>query len=313
MSHNVKEMFYFGELPWHGLGTKLDSPATSEIAIKAAGLNYEVGLVPMFVKAGKDKYKTVPYGRAVERTDSHELLGMVGNDYQPLQNRNAFGFFDAVVGQKAAMYHTAGALGKGETVWILAKLPGDVHVTDKDNVERYLLLTNSHNGKKSVRIFFTPVRVVCQNTLNLSFSQAHNTMILRHVGNVMDKVEKARQILGIANQFYKEFSEHTVQLVDRQITPAELKEYFGFVVGGIKEAKSPILVNRRDKMLELFEVGKGNQLPKVRGSLWAAVNSVTEYVDHYMDIGTRDRLKTVWFGCGAKMKERAYTGALSLL
>ncbi len=315
MSHNINEgrMFYYGEKPWHDVGVELSKPATAKEAIQAARLDFKVELSPMYYINPVTSNRTeVKFGKVVRRTDNGRLLGMVGNDYKPVQNIEAFSFFDGIVGEGKAIYHTAGALGEGEKIWILVKLPGDIEVTNKDNVEKYLLLTNSHNGRSSLRMYFTPIRVVCQNTLMLSAQHMSNTVNIRHVGSIQGKIDQARQLLGIVNKFYDEFGAITKLLVDRKLTKAELKKYYGGIVfHGVAEKDTPIMRNRLDTLNRLFETGKGNDLPEVRGSLWAAMNAVTEYVDHYQDV--KNRLKNSWFGLGAKMKERAYAGAVSLI
>lgn len=164
-TNNRPAMMYTGEVPWHRLGTRLDEPATAHEAINAAGLDYEVELTRLVTVNDIP----IPHKLAVVREDSHAILGVVGNTYRPVQNRECFGFLDAVVADGSLRYHTAGALGKGERVWMLAKLPDDIRVKNSDDItEKYLLLSNSHDGSSSLRVFFTPIRVVCANTLAIA-------------------------------------------------------------------------------------------------------------------------------------------------
>ncbi len=133
-------MMFVGEVPWHGLGTKLDSPATARETIEAAGLNYEVTLSDMTTTGGIP----IPSRKAVVRTDTNDVLGVVGNSYVPVQNRQAFGFLDAIAAEGGIRYHTAGALRRGERIWLLGKLPGSIRVKNSEDVtEKYLLLSNS--------------------------------------------------------------------------------------------------------------------------------------------------------------------------
>ena len=311
MAHNISEdkIFYFGEKPWHGIGTELDHPATSREAVVAAKLDYVVDRVPVFVEHQGTRVIEDTYANI--NLSNNEVLGVVSDKYKVIQNVEAFDFFDSVVGGGKAIYHTAGALGKGERIWILAKLPNDIKVTNEDNVEKYLLLTNSHDGKTALRMYFTPVRVVCQNTLIMSLSQrSEEGIVIRHVGSVQDKVEEAARLLGISNEFYNSLGEKFNRFVNIKMDKKSLRHYYVKVVYNTdgEPVKTPIMENRISRMTELFETGKGNNRPEVRGSLWTALNSVTEYVDHYRSHrDTNDgKLKNVWFGQGAKIKNRAF-------
>ena len=139
-------MMYSGEIPWHGLGTRLEEPATAREAIRVSGLDYLAELKEIETVDGTP----IPQRKAVVRSDSGDVLGVVGNSYIPVQNRQAFGFLDAVVADGSLRYHTAGAFGKGQRIWMLAKLSGDIRVKNSDDItEKYLLLSNSHDGSSS--------------------------------------------------------------------------------------------------------------------------------------------------------------------
>jgi len=167
MAHNINEgkrVFTVGE-SWHGLGTVVQSEVKSSEAIKLAQLDYNVVKTPLFAND-----KQLDSHVAIIREDTKDILGITTPKYQIVQNIDAFGFFDTVVGDGQAIYHSAGALGNGERIWILAKLPNDIIINNEDKVEKYLCLTTSHDGKSALQMYFTPVRVVCQNTLNMSMS-----------------------------------------------------------------------------------------------------------------------------------------------
>jgi phage/plasmid-like protein (TIGR03299 family) len=238
-------------------------------------------------------------------------LGVVGKDYTPLQNRDAFRFFDPIVGQDAAVYHTAGALGQGERVWILAKLPGHIRVAKDDISEKYLLLSNSHDGKSSVQIKFTPVRVVCQNTLTLALGDGQAYRVIHHA-DIRSKLESAHQMLGLINDRFDEMEE-TFQAMSRvKMDTNRLSDYLATVYPEVKEAEKMELVKRDRSWSEFFfDQGRGNRLPGVAGSLWAAFNGVTEWQDHRKSRQNENqRLVSTWYGSSYQTKARAYSVAM---
>lgn len=321
MAHNLNivngkaNMFYTGERPWHGLGTKLDKPATAKEAIIAAGLNYPIAKEQMFLSNGKaieGKFANV-------RQDTKDFLGIVGDRYQIIQNAEAFTFFDSVVGDGKAIYETAGALGKGERVWILAKLPGEMVIAKDDVIDKYLILTNNHNGLSCLQMYFSPVRVVCQNTLNASLKDAQNGISIRHTGNIQFKVEEVRRILNISFNYYEEFEKICKQLVDVKLDSKKSDLYFNDVLGIEDDGEdSTKKMNEKNQLLHLFEYGKGNSNPAIKHSVYAAYNAVTEYVDHYKTVKNLEKdktnkLKNIWFGTGASLKEKAFSKAVALV
>ena len=325
MAHNLNitngkaAMFYSGERPWHGLGTQLDKPATAAEAIVAASLDWQVE--PRFMQTVDGD--NVEDFRAIIRLDTGDCLGVVGRGYAAIQNAQAFGFFDAVVGSGGAHYHTAGALGKGQQVWMLAQLPGILRVqrTD-DTTEKFLLLANSHDGTSSLRMFFTPIRVVCQNTLNVALrSSGHQQGVsIRHTGDIESKVQEAQRALGLAIRYYDDLEGLVNKLASVRIRSNTVARYFESIVPDNPDALTHTRTeNIRAAMLRNFDEGRGNQLPGIRGTLWAALNAVTEYVDHQRsttgetDIEVRgNRLASQWFGSGARMKAKAWNEAITL-
>lgn len=336
MSANLSEkdgkatMMYVGQEPWHGLGTKLEKAATSAEAIGAAGLDYAVEKRPLFFKASDaanaaslpivGKYATV-------RMDTKAALGVVGAQYRPLQNKEAFSFFDAVVGMKAAIYHTAGALGAGETVWLLAKLPGEIKVIGHDVSEKFLLLANSHDGSGSIKVLFTPIRVVCQNTMNVALAERENAFSIRHTPGMGMKVEEAQKALGIVNSRFDLFQNAARKLATTELTVKASRAFFTKVANRYGEA--PTLAKGEelpaktaaiiDEMSRLFEEGRGAELRGAKGTAWGAFNAVTEFVDFYRPTRSGDvsairaaRADSLLFGTGKAMKQRAWDEALAL-
>jgi phage/plasmid-like protein (TIGR03299 family) len=313
------EMMYVGREPWHGLGVKLESPATAAEAIKAAGLDWEVIKAPIYVKPGP-KYKSVPNRFAMLRADrvsagQAHVLALVGNDYKPLQNRDAFAWFDGIVGTGAAIYHTAGALGSGERVWILAKLPGEIRVVGDDVTDKYLLLSNSHDGQSSVQVKFTPIRVVCSNTLAMALSDGP-TLRVSHVASLGQRMEQVKANLGIIGKAYETIQTQFQTMASVQLDQGRLEEYLKQVLPDPQDkaddrAQKRVAEARRSSAA-LFESGRGNDLPGVRGTLWAGYNGVAEYIDYRSTRQERDRrLDSIWFGSGYLTKARAFRIAVA--
>ncbi|MBS1551555.1 MAG: DUF932 domain-containing protein [Bacteroidetes bacterium] len=323
MAHNLEiingeaSMFYLNDLPWHGLGQKLDSPATSKEAIQAAKLDWTVEKQQLYLPNQEPAHNTF----ATLRTDSNKILGIVGSSYTPLQNSEAFEFFDSIVGKNNAIYHTAGALLEGKVVWILAKLPGEIRVTNDDITEKYLLLSNSHDGASAVQIKFTPIRVVCNNTLTLAFADQQYLSVY-HQKDIKARLNDVPKILNIVNKRYSEIEESFKALLNVQMTDITLKKYLEDIFPDPKNRKDPKLYeyeiakakSNRVWAKYFFENGVGNDLSGVSGSLWAAYNGVTELIDHKITKQSQDRkLNTIWFGDGAVVKAKAYKAAVELL
>lgn len=310
-------MMYAGEVPWHGLGTQLDEPATAEEAIEAAGLNYRVELRSLATNDGIP----VPKRKAVVRTDSNQVLGVVGASYQPIQNYQCFGFLDCVVADGRLRYHTAGALGQGEKVWMLAKLPGEIRIKESEDVtEQYLLLSNSHDGSSSLRVFFTPIRVVCANTLGMAERRGKGQGVsVMHKGNLAAKIGEAQEILGLAKRFYDDLDGHIHRLANHYPSREQLNRYFESLYPDSDLGKTRRARNVRAELFRLFENGRGMDIPETKLTTWAAFNAVTEYVDHHRSTRGKTeteraskRLKSAWFGSGARLKSEAWRLALEM-
>ena len=324
MAHNLATkkdgkvaMFYFGEAPWHKLGAKLENPATAAEAIEAAGLNYQVELVPLFTEAGIP----VPRRKGVIRSDSRQVLGSVGTSYVPVQNEEAFQFLDAIVADGGLRYHTAGALGKGERIWMLAKLPGHIRVKNTEDItEKFLLLHNSHDGSSPLRVHFTPIRVVCQNTLSIAERNGRGLgCSIMHKGDLESKVYGAQKVLGLANRFFDDLQPKIDLLASYLPTRDQLHQFFCTLYPDPVEGNKTRAENVRAELFRLFDEGIGQDIPGIRHSAWAALHAVTEYVDHRRTTrGQGDsekaskRLQSLWFGSGARLKQLAWDLAVAM-
>ena len=308
-------LMYVGQEPWHGLGTKLEHPATAAEAIEAANLEWTVKKVPLYAWGDgiayplKDQFTVVPehlWGQAKCPT-----FGIVGANYTPLQNREAFDFFDPIVGEEAAIYHTAGALDDGRRIWLLAKLPSDIVITEKDITNKYLLLSNSHDGSGSVQIKFTPVRVVCHNTLTQALQEGDNAIRVPHTRDIKERLRVARQSLKLIHTEYDRIERDFRAMVQVGVDDTRLSAYLKMVFPDptkTKDLRAFAQVEKdRARARVLFERGKGNDLPGVAGTLWAAYNGIVEMVDHGRNRRTPDQhLEHIWFGNGYSLKMRAF-------
>lgn len=316
MAHNINSMMFYGEKPWHKLGNEVKEAQTSEQAIVAAGLNWNVKQSPVeFMSNGfikKDPTHMVNY-----REDTGDMLGIVGDGYKILQNKQAFSFFDAIVGVKESMYHTAGALGKGERIWMLAKLPGYIRTVGDDITEKFLLLSSSHDGSQAVTVMFTPIRVVCQNTLNIAVGAKSNRVSVRHTLNMGLRVGEIQKELGIINQRFTMFEQATQQLAMKQVTSEVLAKFVkdsGLIPKETDEKEqSTRAYNIMEEVSRMFEYGKGADLPGAKGTAWGAFNAVVEYVDHKRGgDNLNKRANSLLFGSGSLIKQKAWDNALAL-
>ena len=273
-------MFYVGEKPWHRLGTQLEQPPTSAQAIEAAHLNWDVIKVPLYVVAQarlhelKNSYALI---RGDKRGGSDfPVLGIVGKGYLPLQNREAFEFFDPIVKDGNATYETAGALGRGERVWIQARLTTDVEVAG-DVIQRFLLLSNNHDATRSLQVKLTPVRVVCNNTLNVALSRDRSIRI-QHNHEMKARMDQAKGLLGLVEHEYEAVTATFRRLASQKLDELQASAYFAQVFPEPPAADSSVrkvVADRRRWAMHFFHEGKGNREPLVRDTLWAAYNGVT--------------------------------------
>ncbi len=320
MAHNLEirngeaSMFYVDELPWHGLGQQLSGPATAKEAIKAAKLDWEVMKVPLYAEQANSRVALEDTFGIVRKDlwpgKGCKVLGIVGSQYAPLQNADAFTFFDPIVGENAAAYETAGVLGNGERIWILAWVPENIVVVGEDVVHKYLLLSNSHDGTSSVQVKFTPIRVVCQNTLTMALSRGR-TVRIAHTRGLHARLHQAKDLLGIVRRGFAGIETTFHAMARVQVGSERLKEYLGLVFPDPADLEDEAAVRRvsanRSLAERLFRQGKGNQQKGVSGTLWAAYNGVAEMVDHRRPYQTAERrLDAIWFGTAYGTKARAF-------
>jgi phage/plasmid-like protein (TIGR03299 family) len=322
------EMFFIGDTPWHGLGQRLDGPATAEEALIAAHLDWTVALEPVYKRSSdwfKTRYISVDPYRFIVRQDNGKILGLRTENYSPIQNVDAFGLFDAVMGPGRGQYHTAGALRDGKIIWILAQMDGAYEVVPGDTVEPYILLSTSHDGSLGLTMRPTMVRVVCSNTLHAAFRRgsASDIITIRHSGDVYSKAVQAREGLGLSQAYFSRMMEGINGLVAANMTTDDMGAFAKVLIKPkLQQAEAgavdPTTLHRYsreaiDMLQHLFVAGRGQEIPGVRQTAWAAYNAATEYVDYYDRVGhgalgepDEYRLEKAWFGPGRTTKGRAW-------
>ena len=291
------------ELPWHRLGKVVDA-MTSEEAIVLGGLNFEVELRELYTIGGeihKSVVKTIPtviktpnkesctynVGEIIKnrfatvRQDNNYPLGIVGSRYTPIQNREAFEFFDRVIGEGHAQYETAGALGNGEVVFITAKLPKYIQVPNED-IDSYLLFTMAHDGSGAIQVMFTPVRVVCNNTLSFAIGGAKNKITFRHTKSAKEKLQNLDKVLGMTNTIKDEMNESFKILQDIRIPANEIEdlmiECLGLKVLEETQKLSTKSDNVLQKALDYYQFGFGQK--DIEGTAYGVLNGITGYLQN---------------------------------
>lgn len=321
MPANVESMFYVEEMPWHKQGVHLDEPPSTAEAIKHAGLDWNVSKVKLYSndqKLVKDYY-------GITREDTKDVLGIVKGSYTPLQNHEAFNFFDPLISNKFIQYETAGAIGKGEMIWILAKLKinTQIIVHGDDIVNKYLLLSNGHDGQSAVNIKFTPIRVVCQNTLNLALNQEEATKI-NHISSIHKKLQDASVAVENILEIYSQAEKNFIAMYKCKIDDTKAKQYSNKLYPVIDRSKITTEnqfekhkenIRIQTQLMNNYKESFGVKHYNIGGTLWAAYNAVTEYIDHPIKyyLGDDKLLKRIWFGEGQSIKEKAYIQAVELI
>jgi phage/plasmid-like protein (TIGR03299 family) len=304
----VETMAYAGEVPWHGLGTPVPSDLTPEQMLEKAGLNWEVEKVPAYANVNGEQ---VEVGKsALVRTSDNRVLDVVGNDWNPLQNADAFDFFNDFVMAGDMDMHTAGSLLGGKRVWALAKVKDSFELFGgKDRVDNYLLFSNPHEYGMSIDIRMTPVRVVCNNTLTVSLRSASNNFAKVSHRTVFD-AETVKETMGLAEIKLNKYQEAAEFIASKRFNEDTKVEYLERLFPVLGEAKRKKQSKGAKNVLELLDTQPGAELGE--GTFWQLYNGVTYYVDHEMGRTDDNRLNNAWFGAGVKKKQDALDLALEM-
>jgi phage/plasmid-like protein (TIGR03299 family) len=287
---------------WHGLGEVVVGPQTAAETIYKSGIDFDVVKQPLFLANGiqlQSKFATV-------RTDTGFPLGVVGKDYKLLQNIDAFDFFDGIVNREEAIYTSAGVLGNGERVWLQAKLPEHVLVNGEQYNE-YLLFSNTHDGTSCIEVRFTPIRVVCENTMNAALRKASPGVYkVRHSTNAKLKLAEGAKVLGMANTYFKELENILDIMAHTRHTKDDQQHHFKQIILG-KDYNGGEISTKADNIL--FEMTRAmKQCPdneKFGGTWMETFNGITYYADHWKSYKVGDSFEGSIFGTGAIMRNRS--------
>jgi len=319
------------ELAWHRLG-KVVNAMTSEEAIVLGGMDFEVGLKPIYTVddghnmteqvgnttsrfINKSAFTQLSSNFATYRKDNQHTFGIVGARYEVIQNTEAFQFFDSIIGEGHAEYETVGALGDGERVFLTAKIPEKMLI-GKEHIDKYLLFSMAHDGTGSIIIMFTPIRVVCNNTLSAALSGNTNKVSIRHTKNARNRIEDAKAVLGIVHQnglmLEEVFNQMLkVKLHDQEIGEIVIKS-FGFTPDVKTNEFSTRAKNKFKEIMAFHESGVGQK--DIRGTAWGAYNAITGYqqnVQNYRDDNVE--FDSIFNKTNANVRQKAFNELVSLL
>ena len=308
MVNGVAQMAYAGETPWHCLGTEVSDDISTDGMMKAAGLDWSVTKQPMYYMDDLGEMGEVPGKSALVRSSDNKVMDIVGSDWNPVQNAEAFEFFREFVDAGDMQMHTAGSLKEGKMVWALAKVNDGFTIKTaqgEDSIESYLLFSNPHQYGKSIDVRFTPIRVVCNNTLTLSLNQNVDQYV--RVGHQRPfNAEDAMATLGMAQQKLETYKEAAEYLCQKSYTTDQMLDYFNQVFPSASDRDS----NKSREAQEVMHTQAGANLGE--GTFWQLFNTVTYMTDHTLGRNNDNRLQSSWYGSNQNVKKKALELAVNM-
>lgn len=278
MPHEVETMAYWRAegAPWHGLGVPVNEAMDSEQALVRAGLAWAVVQRPLYtLDPASGEAVEVPGWRANVRATDNAVLGVVTTSYRPVQNREAFTFMDALLGE-GVRYTTAGSLRGGRRIFLCALLPDEYRLAG-DLTAPYVVLSNAHDGSGGVRVSVTPIRVVCMNTLNLSLRRARRSWTTRHVGNLQGRLREAAQVLGLVRRYMRFLEEEADRLANTAIS---LEDYIYRLLPIPEDATDQQRRTIAERRLDIAQRALVDNLLPFHGTAWQFINAVADHVAH---------------------------------
>lgn len=271
----VESMFSVRETPWHGLGTIVQEAPTSVDALRLAGLDWTVNQNPVFTEGGFE----IPNYKANVRSSDNTVLGIVTDRYKVVQNAEAFAFTDSIIDTGNVLYETAGSLRNGKTIWMLARMPETNILGDK--FDPYMCFTNSHDGSGAVKVCMTPIRVVCNNTLNMALANASRCWSTKHIGDISSKLEEAKHTLIMANNYMKKLDEEADKLANQKISEDEIAKILDelFPVNEDKDSdrKKNNVEEAKNQIMICY---MAPDIAKFIGTKYGFLNAVSDWCGH---------------------------------
>ena len=311
MSHELEERngvieaAFAGQKPWHGLGQMVGENMTVNEALDAAHLRWKIRLLDLQYELNFDNLVTVPDTRAIIRVDTGEYFGTVGVRYTPIQNEEQAAFIEALTGEGNVVECCGALFGGRKTFWTV-KCPTELLIGGEDRIEKYLIVANGHDGSLGFTVFWSPIRVVCNNTLRAALGNSKGEQCIRfkHTNNVHDRIEEARKTLGIAEDYFNQIGEKFESFLTYKINPEEFLGYTKKLFGDKEDTRNIVTANY--------------QAERHQGTLWGAYNAVTQYADHQMRFRGQEgkeakRFESVMYGPGFRLKREAFKLANTLV
>lgn len=274
MAHKIESLYYTREKPWHGLGTRVEEAPTSADALRLAGLDWKVEAKPVFTETGE----VIQNYKANTRDSDGAVLGLVSDRYTICQNDEAFAFTDALVGGGNVRYETAGSLSGGRRIWLLAKMPNAELAGDE--VEPYMCFTNTHDGSGAIRVCMTPVRVVCNNTLNFALRTAKRSWSTKHTGKVTERIVEAEHALELAGKYMDGLAEYADRMANTPLRVDQIRSILDELFPATEEDSERVQETARRIKNEYMVCYFMPDLEKFRGTAWGALNAMADMVDH---------------------------------
>lgn len=314
MAHEIESMFSVKITPWHGLGTVVKDAPKFEDINTIAGLDWNVSLHNVYFQDGSQ----VPDAQAIKRDSDNAFYGVTGSRWKPLQNSEALDVVRPFIDSGEATIETAGSLRGGARVWWMLKLnKADSEIGNGDYVRKYILLSNAHDGLMAARFGFTPIRVVCANTLGMAIDSNESKLVrVFHSKKIKENLEFLRETVNAANNSFEATADQYRELTRIQVSHADVKKYVKRVFYNGSQAQTDretlYLENLNNTIVKLFESGHGSELASARGTAWGLYNAATEYLSYEKGRTADTRLDSLWFGQNKSLNQHAFQEALNI-